>query len=96
MNDRYYAFLKAGPSLLEIVGPLKPAAEGNPSKAGASGRFTGGPWGVAFGSSSIDATVTFLKMAGVDVNEPHRAVQGGRITGMPAPLGGIQLAFMGE
>lgn len=97
MNDRYYAFLKAGPSLLEIVGPLKPApAEVAPSKAGAAGRVTGGPWGVAFGSTNIDATVTFLKMAGVEVNDPHRAVQGGRITGMPAPLGGIQLAFMGE
>lgn len=90
MNDRYYAFLKAGISLLEIVGPMKPA-EGQ-----VSSRITGGPWGVAFGSSSIDATVTFLKMAGVEVNDPHRAVQGGRITGMPTPLGGIQIAFMGE
>ncbi|MFN2377080.1 MAG: VOC family protein [Candidatus Binatia bacterium] len=90
MNDRYYAFLKAGISLLEIVGPMKPA-EGQ-----VASRITGGPWGVAFGSSNIDATVTFLKMAGVEVNEPHRAVQGGRITGMPTPLGGIQLAFMGE
>lgn len=98
MNDRYYAFLKAGPSLLEIVGPIKPGT-GDPAGAKAGGitsRITGGPWGVAFGSTSIDATVTFLKMAGIDVNEPHRAVQGGRITGMPTPLGGIQLAFMGE
>jgi predicted enzyme related to lactoylglutathione lyase len=95
MNERYYAFLKAGTSLLEIVGPLKTGSE--PAKAaGAAGRITGGPWGVAFGSTNIDATVTFLKMAGVEVNDPHRAVQGGRITGMPTPLGGIQLAFMGE
>ncbi|MFN2425363.1 MAG: VOC family protein [Candidatus Binatia bacterium] len=98
MNDRYYAFLKAGPSLLEIVGPIKP---GGPAAAGEkaaspSTRITGGPWGVAFGSTNIDATVTFLKMAGIEVNDPHRAVQGGRITGMPTPLGGIQLAFMGE
>jgi len=100
MNDRYYAFLKAGVSLLEIVGPIKPgapAAGDPPAKAATpSTRITGGPWGVAFRSTNIDATVTFLKMAGVDVNDPHRAVQGGRITGMPAPLGGIQLAFMGD
>jgi catechol 2,3-dioxygenase-like lactoylglutathione lyase family enzyme len=99
MNDRYYSFLKAGPSLLEIVGPAKPGSpapgETAPSRSPA-GRITGGPWGVAFGSSNIDATVAFLRGAGVDVNDPHRAVQGGRITGMPAPLGGIQLAFMGE
>jgi predicted enzyme related to lactoylglutathione lyase len=94
MNDRYYAFLKAGRSLLEIVGPLKPGApEKQPGKVA---RITGGPWGVAFRSTNIDATVTFLRMAGVDVNDPHRAVQGGRITGMTTPLGGIQLAFMGD
>lgn len=102
MNDRYYAFLKAGPSTVEIVGPLKPAAVAEPSQAKAAltaagtPRITGGPWGVAFGSASLDATVTFLRMAGVEVNDPHRAVQGGRITGMPVPLGGIQLAFMGD
>lgn len=99
MNDRYYAFLKAGPSMVEIVGPMKPTApapgEAITSKANKD-RVTGGPWGLAFGSSSIDATVTFLRMAGVEVNDPHRAVQGGRITGMATPLGGIQLAFMGE
>ncbi len=95
MNDRYYAFLKAGRSLLEIVGPLKPgAAETPPGKV--VPRITGGPWGVAFASTNIDATVTFLRMAGVDVGDPHRAVQGGRITGMTTPLGGIQLAFMGD
>lgn len=99
MNDRYYAFLKAGPSLLEIVGPMKPASpapgEQVTSKANKD-RVTGGPWGLAFHSSSIDATVTFLRMAGVEVSDPHRAVQGGRITGMSTPLGGIQLAFMGD
>lgn len=99
MNDRYYAFLKVGPSMLEIVGPMKPTApapgEAITSKA-SKDRITGGPWGLAFGSSSIEGTVTFLRMAGIDVNDPHRAVQGGRITGMAAPLGGIQLAFMGE
>ncbi|HEY2773945.1 MAG TPA: VOC family protein [Candidatus Binatia bacterium] len=98
MNERYYAFLKAGTSLLEIVGPLKPAegGDGKPSHAAQGTRITGGPWGVAFGSANIDATVTFLKMASVEISEPHRAVQGGRITGMPAPLGGIQIAFMGD
>lgn len=100
MNDRYYAFLKAGGSLIEIVGPAKPADGAQNAKDEKSEpvarRITGGPWGVAFGSSNIDATVTFLKMAGVEVNDPHRAVQGGRITGMPTPLGGIQLAFMGD
>lgn len=99
MNDRYYAFLKVGPSLLEIVGPTKPKVpapgETITSKANKD-RVTGGPWGLAFGSASIDATVTFLRAAGVDVNDPHRALQGGRITGMETPLGGIQLAFMGE
>ena len=93
MNERYYAFLKAGPSLLEIVGPSK---AGEKNVGNTPPRITGGPWGVAFGSSSIDATVTFLKMAGVEVSEPQRAVQGGRIMGMTTPLGGIQLAFMGE
>jgi predicted enzyme related to lactoylglutathione lyase len=94
MNDRYYAFLKAGRSLLEIVGPIKPGEAEKPQGKGV--RITGGPWGVAFGSTNIDATVTFLRMAGVDVADPHRAVQGGRITGMTTPLGGIQLAFMGD
>ncbi len=94
MNDRYYAFLKAGTSLLEIVGPAKPAAPAPGDKS--PGRITGGPWGVAFESTNLDATVAFLSGAGVEVGEPHRAVQGGRITGMPTPLGGIQLAFMGE
>ncbi len=86
MNDRYYAFLKTGSSLLEIVGPMKPAP----------GPVSGGAWGVAFGSSDIDATATFLQNAGIAVKPPHRAVQGGRITGMPVALGGIQIAFMGE
>jgi hypothetical protein len=95
MNDRYYAFLKAGTSLLEIVGPAKPAAPA-PGEKTAAGRITGGPWGVAFESTNLDATVAFLRSAGVEVTDPHRAVQGGRITGMPSPLGGIQLAFMGE
>ena len=95
MNDRYYAFLKAGRSLLEIVGPIKPGAAEKPQGKSAP-RITGGPWGVAFGSTNIDATVTFLRMAGIDVGDPHRAVQGGRITGMTTPLGGIQLAFMGD
>lgn len=112
MNERYYAFLKAGTSLLEIVGPQKTGTQ-NPGpqnlgpqnlgtvedgekKAADSNRMTGGPWGLAFGSSNIDATVTFLNMASVEVTDPQRAVQGGRITGMKAPLGGIHLAFMGE
>jgi len=86
MNERWYSFLKIGPSLLEIVGPIKPEP----------GTTTGGPWGVAFRSSDIDATVAWLGKAGVEVNPPHRAVQGGRITGMPIPLGGIQIAFMGD
>lgn len=94
MNDRYYSFLKAGSSMLEIVGPAKPAPPAPGDKSG--GRITGGPWGVAFESSNLDATVAFLRAAGVEVGDPHRAVQGGRITGMPTPLGGIQLAFMGE
>ena len=89
---------KAGASLLEIVGPSKPAAPapGEPSVKLAAGRVSGGPWGVAFGSTNLDATVAFLRSAGVEVSDPTRAVQGGRITGMPTALGGIQLAFMGE
>jgi catechol 2,3-dioxygenase-like lactoylglutathione lyase family enzyme len=94
MNDRYYSFLKAGSSMLEIVGPAKPAPPAPCDKSGS--RITGGPWGVAFESSNLEATVAFLRAAGVEVGDPHRAVQGGRITGMPTPLGGIQLAFMGE
>jgi len=86
MNDRYYAFVKTGPSLVEIVGPMKPPP----------GALAGGAWVLAFGSSDIDATATFLQNAGVAVKPPHRAVQGGRITGMPMALGGIQIAFMGE
>lgn len=94
MNDRWYAFLKVGPSLLEIVGPQKPPAETG-AKA-PSTAITGGPWGLAFRSPDLDATVAYLRSAGIQVKDPHRAVQGGRITGMSVPLSGIPLAFLGE
>lgn len=105
LNERYYAYLQAGPSRLEVVGPIKPAAGGDeaPPSTGAaestqgSTRIGGGPWGLAFGSTNLDATIAFLKTAGVAVTEPQRAAaQGGRISGMTSPLGGIQLAFLGE
>ncbi|HYB98222.1 MAG TPA: VOC family protein [Candidatus Limnocylindrales bacterium] len=86
MNDRYYAFLKIGPSLLEVVGPAKPGA----------GAVSGGPWGLAFGSSDLDATIAYLQKAGVECKPGQRAVQGGRIAGIPIAIGGINLAFMGD
>ncbi|HYC55699.1 MAG TPA: VOC family protein [Candidatus Binatia bacterium] len=86
MNDRYYAFLKIGGSLLEVVGPAKPGP----------GAVSGGPWGLAFGSSDLDATIAYLQKNGVECKPGHRAVQGGRIAGIPIAIGGINLAFMGD
>ena len=86
MNERYYAFLKVGETTIAIVGPIPPEP----------GPVTGGLWGLAFHSADLDATIAHLEKAGVTLKPPHRAQQGGHITGLPLPLGGIQIAFIGE
>lgn len=88
--ERRYAFLKVGPSLIEIVGPPEPPAR--PEGVAPSGQ----PWGLALRSDDLDATVETMRTAGVEIGDPHAAVQGGRITGLGAPLGGVHIAFMGN
>lgn len=85
MDDRRYSFLKVGPSIVEIVGPVSPAP--GPPK--------GRPWGLAFYCPDLDRTASHIRKAGVDIPEPHEAIQGGRITSLPMLLGGVKIAFMG-
>ena len=85
MKERRYAFLKVGRSVVEIVGPLSPTP----------GPPNGRPWGLAFRCPDLDRTVSHLKKAGIDIPEPHDAIQGGRITSLPMHLGGMKIAFMG-
>jgi predicted enzyme related to lactoylglutathione lyase len=81
-----YAFLKIGPSVLEIVGPVEP----EPSP------LTGRIWGVALRSDDLDATVACLDEHGIKLTPPHEAVQGGRIASLPMSLAGLQIAFLGD
>jgi predicted enzyme related to lactoylglutathione lyase len=86
MQERRYAFLKVGGSVIEIVGPLEPER----------GPITGKPWGLAMRSHDLDATVANLRRAGVQLPDPHPAIQGGRLTSLPMQLGGIHIAFIGD
>jgi predicted enzyme related to lactoylglutathione lyase len=86
MKESRYAFCKVGETVLEIVGPPRP--EKNP----AQGRV----WGITFGSSDMDRTVSEMRAHGVNMPDPHDAIQGGRIVSVPTPVGGMQIAFMGS
>jgi predicted enzyme related to lactoylglutathione lyase len=89
MNGRRYAFLKVGEvasSVLEIVGPAEIP----------SGPLSGGGWGVAFRTEDLDATMRYMRDSRVEVGEPHKAVQGGRIASLPVSVGGIQIALLGD
>jgi predicted enzyme related to lactoylglutathione lyase len=86
MKKRRYSFLKVGNSVVEIVGPAPPEP----------GPPTGRPWGLAFHCPDLDATVTNIRSAGVDIADPYPAHQGGRITKLSMQLGGVQIAFMGN
>jgi len=85
MKERRYAFLKVGRSVVEIVGPVTPSP----------GPPNGRPWGLAFHCPDLDLTTSYIKQAGIDIPEPHDAIQGGRITSLPMHLGGMKIAFMG-
>jgi len=84
-----YALVTVGAAELpaiEIVGPTEPER----------GPLSGHVQGVAFRSDDLDATTDHLRRARVPVREPHPALRGGRITGLPMQLGGVQIAFLGD
>ncbi len=85
-QERRHSYLKVGDTTLELVGPLEPG----------SGPLAGALWGLAFRSPDLDTTVECLHGNGVPVRSPHPAREGGRITALGLPLGGIQIAFMGK
>jgi len=88
-EDTRYAFLKVGrgnAAVIELVGPSHPS----------SSSLAGHAWGITFRSPDLDQTVASLRKARVNISDPHPAVQGGRITGFPMQLGGIQIAFIGD
>jgi hypothetical protein len=87
MKGARYAFCKVGPTVLEIVGP----AQAQPEAAG-GGRV----WGLTFTSADLDTTVEVLRANGIAVPDPHPALQGGRIVGVPGQVGGMHVAFMGS
>ncbi len=86
IEDRRHCYMKVGSVVLEVVGPAQPAPR----------REANALWGLALRSDELDATVEFLRGNRVSMEDPHEAVQGGRIVGLPLPLGGIQIAFIGD
>ena len=86
MKTSRYAFCKVGSTVLEIVGPPEP--DENP----APGRV----WGITFGVRDMDRAVETIRAHGVDMPDPHDAIQGGRIVSVPTPVDGIHIAFMGR
>jgi len=80
-----YAFCKVGASVLEIVGPPQP--EKKPRD--------GTVWGITFGVRDVDRAIAEIRARGIEMPDAHDAIQGGRIVGVPKPVGGIQVAFMG-
>lgn len=84
-RSRSYAFLKVGPSLLEVVGPEQPDDNAD--------QFL---WGVAMRSPDLDATFQWMNSHNVACKEPREAVQGGRILNLSEPLNGVALAVMGD
>ncbi len=81
-RGRCYAYAKVGASLLEIVGP--PAATDQ----------AGSLWGLALISADLDRSSAMAREAGLSSQDPHPAVQGGRILPLPAPVDGVAVAFM--
>lgn len=86
IGGRTHAFLKAGETVIELVGMSAPRP----------GPVTGNVWGLAFRSSDLDSTVEYVRKAGLALKDARTAIQGGRIASLPMPLGGIHLAFLGE
>jgi predicted enzyme related to lactoylglutathione lyase len=86
MKAGRYAFCKVGSTVLEIVGPSEADKHSGAAHV----------WGITFGVDDIDRAVGTIRSRGVDLPDPHDAIQGGRIVSVPAPVGGIQIAFMGR
>jgi len=86
MKAGRYAFCKVGSTVLEIVGPA------DADQRAADGRV----WGITFGVADMDRAVETIRSRGVDMPDPHEALQGGRIVSVPTPVDGIQIAFMGR
>lgn len=59
------AFFRAGPAVVEVVGPADPAGAGGPARL----------WGLAFAAADLDATAAFL---GGALGPARDAVQAGR------------------
>jgi predicted enzyme related to lactoylglutathione lyase len=81
-----YVFCKVGSTVLEIVGPPEP------DENSAAGRV----WGITFGVRDMDRAVGTIRARGLEMPDPHDAIQGGRIVSVPIPVDGIQIAFMGR
>ena len=80
-----FSFLRPGDVILELIGPVAPAAE---LQAG----FIAG---LAFEVVGIDGLTADLKARGLPIGEPHAAVQGGRIVSVDASgTCGVPVAFI--
>jgi predicted enzyme related to lactoylglutathione lyase len=89
MKEARYSFMKVGgedASVIEVVGPESPKP----------GPLGGRAWGVTFASPDLDGCVRAMAGEGIQMREPHTAIQGGRITSLPIPFGGMQIAVIGE
>jgi predicted enzyme related to lactoylglutathione lyase len=89
MKNARYNFMKIGredASVIEVVGPETPKP----------GPLGGRAWGVTFATPNLDDCIASMATKGVQLREPHAAIQGGRITSLPIPFGGIQIAIIGE
>ncbi len=85
LGERRHVFLMVGKSMIEIVAPQEQAEDGHDR-----------PWGLAFRSKDLDATVAYLRSAGIEVPEPRTAIQGGRITTPKVEPCGLAIAVLGE
>jgi predicted enzyme related to lactoylglutathione lyase len=89
MKEARYSFMKVGgenSSVIEVVGPESPKP----------GPLGGRAWGVTFATPDLDGCVRAMAGEGIQMREPHAAIQGGRITSLPIPFGGMQIAVIGE
>ena len=88
MKNGVYSFMKIGgedASVVEVVGP-------DPARPGA---LEGRAWGVTFGTPDLDSCLASMRERGVQVRDPHPALQGGRIMSLAVPFGGVQIAIIG-